>query len=178
VTELFDRRGRDRRLVMTLPAPIVELLRNVITELAEVVEQPDGEVGQRLFPRAYLDPTEETAEREWQSAVHDDLVTTRLQAINTLVADLDGGRRKRGDAVEILLDEAAETRWLTVLNDARLALGTALGVTEDEPLEFAPDDPRANVADLYALLSALQDELVAAILAVLPATGTDDEPRI
>ena len=37
-------------------------------------------VTQRLFPRAYLDPTEEEAESQWQELVHDDLVEARLDA--------------------------------------------------------------------------------------------------
>ena len=44
--------------------------------------------------------------------------------------------------LEIVLDEAAEAQWLGVFNDARLALGTALDITEDTELDdFDADDP-------------------------------------
>ena len=169
------RRRRDGRVVITLPAPVAQLLAQVVNELGDVFASPPaGEVMNRLFPRAYLDPTEEQAEQQWQSLVHDDLVRARLAAVSAMVADLDTASPTTRDRVEIVLDRDAETRWLTVLNDARLTLGTALGVTEDEPLEFPDDDPRAAGADVYALLSALQGELVEVLLDDLPETGTDD----
>jgi len=171
----FKRRKRDGRVVVTLPAAAVQLVRQIVGELGDVIASPPpGEVANRLFPRAYLDPTEEQAEQQWQSLVHDDLVRARLAAVSAMVADLDTASPTTRDRVEIVLDRDAETRWLTVLNDARLTLGTALGVTEDEPLEFPDDDPRAAGADVYALLSALQGELVEVLLDDLPETGTDD----
>jgi uncharacterized protein DUF2017 len=169
------RRRRDGRVVVTLPAPVAQLLAQVVNELGEVfASPPPGEVTNRLFPRAYLDPTEENAEQEFQSLVHDDLVRTRLDAVAAVVADLEGATPTSSDRVEIVLDDDAEDRWLTVLNDARLTLGTVLGVTEDEPLDFPADDSRAAGADMYALLSALQGELVEVVLDELPETGTDD----
>ena len=169
------RRRRDGRVVITLPAPVAQLLGRVVAELGEVFTSPPaGEVTDRLFPRAYLDPTEEHAEQEFQSLVHGDLVRTRLDAVAAMVADLEAARPVGADRIEIVLDDEAEHRWLTVLNDARLTLGTVLGVTEDQPLEFPDDDPRAAGADMYGLLSALQGELVEVVLAQLPETGTDD----
>jgi uncharacterized protein DUF2017 len=169
------RRKRDGRVVVTLPGPVAQLLGQVIAELGDVFTSPPaGEVTNRLFPRAYLDPTEEHAEQDFQSLVHDDLVRTRLDAVAAMVADLEAATPAGSDRVEIVLDDEAEHRWLTVLNDARLTLGTVLGVTEDEPLEFPDDDPRAAGADMYALLSALQGELVEVVLEQLPETGTDD----
>ncbi len=169
------RRKRDGRVVVTLPAPVAQLLGQVIAELGEVFTSPPaGEVTNRLFPRAYLDPTEEDSEQEFQSLVHDDLVRARLDAVAAVVANLESAKPAGSDRVETVLDDEAEHAWLTVLNDARLTLGTVLGVTEDEPLVFADDDPRAAGADMYALLSALQGELVEVLLAQLPETGTDD----
>ncbi len=169
------RRRRDGRVVVTLPAPVAQLLGQVVAELGEVFASPPaGDVMNRLFPRAYLDPTEENAEQEFQSVVHDDLVRSRVDAVAAMVADLEAATPASSDRVEIVLDNEAEHRWLTVLNDARLTLGTVLGVTEDEPLDFPDDDPRAAGADMYALLSALQGELVEVLLDDLPETGTDD----
>ena len=40
-------------------------------ELREVFDGPlDDPAGKRLFPAAYLDPTEEAAETEWKAMVH------------------------------------------------------------------------------------------------------------
>ncbi|HWW44396.1 MAG TPA: hypothetical protein VN180_04930, partial [Acidimicrobiia bacterium] len=44
----------------------------------------------RLFPRAYLDPTEEQAEQEWQELVHPGLLAGRLDALTRLAATLEG----------------------------------------------------------------------------------------
>ncbi len=171
----MKRRKRDGRLVVTLHSSVVEVLRQVMTQLADVVASPPaGDVTDRLFHRAYLDPTEETAEQEWQSLVHDDLVRTRLDAVAATIADLERGSPVANERIQIVLDEQSEPRWLTVLNDARLMLGTMLGVTEDEPLHLADDDPRATAAEIYALLSELQAALVDVLLDGLPDTDTDD----
>jgi hypothetical protein len=169
------RRRRDGRVVITLPAPVAQLVGQVVAELGDMLTAPpDGAISSRLFPRAYLDPTEEHAEQEFQSLVHGDLVRARLEAVAAMNADLDAARPVGSDRVEIVLDAEGEHRWLTVLNDARLSLGTVLDVSEDEPLEFPDHDPRAAGAEVYALLSALQGELVEVALAQLPETGTDD----
>jgi hypothetical protein len=60
---------------------------------------------------------------------------------------VDGGR--------MLVDDEAIDRWLRVLNDLRLALGTRLGVTEDSEL----DDSQPAV-QVYSWLTAVQDLLV------------------
>jgi len=107
--------------------------------------------------------------------VHDDLQRARMDAVTAVLADIDGAQAASHGNVEIVLDDEGETRWLTVLNDARLALGTALGVTEDEPLEFPSGDPRRPVADVYVLLTMLQGELVEAALALLPEAGSGED---
>ena len=60
-----------------------------------------------------------------------------------------------------------------MLNDARLLIGTALEVTEEEPLDFPDDDPRAPHAYVYTLLTELQAGLVDLVLAAIPEAGTD-----
>jgi hypothetical protein len=173
VTRAFRRR-RDGTVVVTLPGPVVEVVQQVLGEVAGMVAEPAGAVGERLYPRAYLDPTEESAEDTWQSVVHDDLVRARVDAVAAVRSDLGGARPASRGNVEVRLDEDAQARWLTVLNDARLTFGTALGVTEDEELEFPPDDPRAHAHDCYVLLTALQGELVDAVLTGVSEDGVDD----
>ena len=47
------------------------------------------------------------------------------------------------------LTPAQGDAWLAALNDVRLALGTALDVSEDMPDDVDPDDPRAaHLGDL------------------------------
>jgi hypothetical protein len=54
-------------------------------------------------------------------------------------------------------------------------LGTMLDVSEDEPLEFAEDDPRFTYALIYDWLTQLQWQLVECLSAGLGTGGTDDE---
>ena len=56
--------------------------------------------------------------------------------------------------------------WLAALNDVRLALGTALDVTEDMPDDVDPDDPRAAHLGVYHWLTFVQDGLVQARMRV------------
>jgi len=173
VARTFKRR-RDGRLVVTLPAQAVDVLRQITSDLGDLIAAREpGPITDRLFQRAYLDPTEETAEQDWERLVHDDLGRSRAEALETLLADLDRAEASKGERVQITLDLDGEMRWLTALNDARLALGTLLGVTEEEPLEYPDDDPRAAGANLYAFLTALQGELVDVLLGETPAAGND-----
>jgi hypothetical protein len=165
-------RARDGTLTVRLAAEEVDLLRRLAGEMGELLANPDtgDAVLDRLFPRAYLDPTEEDAEAEWQRLVHPDLVAQRLAALEMLAGTLpetSGGDR----TVEARLDAEQESAWLGVLNDARLALGTRLGVTDDDDLdEVSADDPNFVAWNVYGWLTALQGELVRVLLGGLPAT--------
>ena len=91
-------------------------------------------VTKRLFPRAYLDPTEEAPESEWQSLVHGDLVDARRSRRwpSSCAGSHGGGDGRASGTVEVALDDEQPSTWLACLNDARLAFGTALGVTADD----------------------------------------------
>ena len=161
----FERRGDG--VLVSLDPNELELLRNVPTELQGVLSGPaskDDPVYNRLFPSAYLDPTEENAEREWQELVHPELLRERLAALELVIATLDRAVTKRGRAeVELAPDEV--DAWLHVLNDARLALGTRLGISEDpEEGEIDPSDPEAAAHAMYGWLTWLQNELVETLL--------------
>jgi hypothetical protein len=165
-------------LVLTFGADIVDVLTQIARELEQLMaSQLPGPVTDRLFPRAYLDPTEEAAELEWQAYVHDDLSATKLGNVAELLADLERAAPTPDGTRVVTLDEAGEIRWLTVLNDARLMLGTALGITEDAEPEFDDDDPRAGGLVLYAWLGQLQELLVEVLLDEMPEEGTAGEPE-
>lgn len=125
--------------------------------------EPDGTsdpVLERLFPRAYLDPTEEEAESDWQRLVHDDLVSGRRKALASVEGTLAAATIRRGRFELTLNDEQAQD-WLAVLNDARLALGTRLQVTEDLDLSgLDPDDPDTAPYAVYWWLGMLEERLI------------------
>jgi hypothetical protein len=165
VSERFERRGEG--VLVSLETAEVELLRSVPAELQTVLAgaSKDDPVYNRLFPSAYLDPTEENAEQEWQELVHPELLRERLAALELVATTLDRAVTKRGRAeLELAPDEVQA--WLGVLNDARLALGTRLGVTEQaEAEEIDPSSPDAAAHALYAWLTWLQNDLIETLLA-------------
>jgi hypothetical protein len=161
-----DRRGG--RVVLTLHEREVQVLQWVFSDLGRMLS--DGSsvdtVSQRLFPRAYLDPTEEDAEAEWQAVVHDDLVESRLGAMTDVVRSLDAAVPVEGMAggCEVVLDDEQAAHWMGVLNDARLAVGTALDVTAEWDFDAVdPSDPSYELHALYAWMT----ELLGALLGVI-----------
>ena len=166
------KRNRRGELVARLRPEEVQLLRSLPDELRPVVDAPpapdvagEGDtVRQRLFPRAYLDPTEEQAESDWQDAVHPELVRTKLEALSLLTTTLDRATPSRG-RVEVVLSPEESEAWLGVLNDARLALGVALDISEDlDSRTIRPDDPSAAAYGVYGWLTSLQGQLVDALI--------------
>ncbi|NMO88683.1 DUF2017 domain-containing protein [Actinomycetospora sp. TBRC 11914] len=87
-----------------------------------------------------------------------ELIEAKREAIATMLASLPGG----GGRVELTAPQAEA--WLTAVNDVRLALGTALEVSEDMPEQLPPDDPRADHLPVYHWLTWLQDSLVTVLL--------------
>ena len=161
----LDRRGDG--IVVTLDANEVELLRSIPGEVRGALEKPaskDDPVYNRLFPSAYLDPTEESAEQEWQELVHPELLQSRLAALELVNTTLDRAVTKRGRAEVELAPEEVEA-WLGVVNDARLTLGTRLGVTEDADSEaLEPSDPEAAAHAVYGWLTLFENDLVETLL--------------
>lgn len=166
------RRTRQGTVEATFGPDEAGLLARICRELTELIT--GGDAGRppaagddpilaRLFPRAYLDPTEEEAEAEWQRLVHDDLVAGRRAALETVGRTLAHAETSRGRYTMALSQDDADA-WLSVLNDARLALGTRLDVTEDlDPADFKPGDPETAPYAIYWWLGLLQEHLVDAL---------------
>ncbi|MFN8105889.1 MAG: DUF2017 family protein [Acidimicrobiia bacterium] len=64
-----------------------------------------------------------------------------------------------GSADVVHLDPEEVAAWMITVNHARLAIGTACGVSEDMD-DWDPADPRAAQLGVYSLLTALLDHLV------------------
>ena len=125
-----------------------------------VPEHGADPIRDRLFPRAYVDPTEDRAEDDFQPVVHEDLVRAKAEAVAALLADLDATTDCR-DRVTLELDPPAVEQWVGALNDVRLTLGVVLGVTEDDDdRDLPPDDPRAAGLATYHWLTWVQGTLV------------------
>jgi len=159
------RRNRAGGFDVVLEAGEVAVLTRLCEELTTLLsgdkeEGASDPVLERLFPRAYLDPTEEDAEADWQRLVHDDLLDGRRKALASVEGTLAGATAKRSRFELTLSDEQAQD-WLAVLNDARLALGTRLQVTEDMDLSgLDPDDPDTAPYAVYWWLGVLEERLI------------------
>lgn len=182
-------RGADGRLRLRLGASEAATILGLINEMREVLDGPaDDPIMQRLFPRAYLDPTEDQAETMWRALAGPDLLRDRLDRLDRLTSVLEPVAL--GDRTEpIAIDADAEADWLCVLNDTRLTLGTAIGVSDDDDDADDPDhrdsdhrdsgdwdadDPQGPARHLYQALTYFQGELVDLLLGAMPESGADD----
>ncbi len=132
----------------------VVLLRQLVGDVVTLVgadDLPRNPVTERLFPDPSPDPETAAAVRE---LIHDDLREAKVAAARALLESLP-------DDGKVALGTDTAEQWLTALNDVRLALGTALGVTEDV-YDRDADDAEMQV---YQWLSFLQESLVEAVSA-------------
>jgi truncated hemoglobin YjbI len=146
------RRVADGAVHVALDEAERDLLSQVASEVRDFLdESPQDPALRRLFPVAHDDPERE---REYRELTRQQLVSGRERALGVLVETVDN---------QILSPEEADA-WVRALNDARLILGTRLDVTEDYDWDaLGEGTPRAQELALYAYLSWLQEQLVAAL---------------
>jgi hypothetical protein len=116
----------------------------------------------RLFPDAYLDDDESAADfRRFTQSRLVEAKHASAQAVLDMLPD-----KVDEDDFTIALDRTAALQWLGTLNDIRLALGTRLGVEQDDDAfwEMLPDeDPRGTVHQIYQWLGWVEESLVSAL---------------
>jgi hypothetical protein len=162
-------------LTATLDEQEVAVLRNLVAEVRQMLHgraedapadelslltgirtgpttRPDDRVLARLLPDFTTEDPELAAGLR---SLHEPALIEAKDAAAALVLDT---LPAAGGKVE-LTPEQADT-WLAALNDVRLALGTALDVSEDMPDELPSDDPRAPHIGVYHWLTFVQDALV------------------
>jgi hypothetical protein len=145
-------RGEGGEVELRLSRDERSLLARVVEELRALLEGDAGDPSlRRLFPPAYDDEDDERAYRDLMGG---ELLDGRRAALELVAETVD---RERLGA------EEADT-WLRALNDLRLVLGTRLDVQQDTFAEEPDyDDPRGQALAVYAYLSWLQEQLVAAL---------------
>jgi hypothetical protein len=152
-------RRRGELIRLRLDPVEVALLTRLFDELDELMNEPPGAddpVQRRLFPAGY--PDDDEAEAEFRSLTELTLRGERSERASRCAAEL---AQHHGD-LEITAE--AGQRWIQVLNDVRLALGTRLEVSEEDGPEIDPDDPLAPQRAIYYWLTAFQDSLVGALM--------------
>jgi hypothetical protein len=175
-------RGARARLVATLDPQEAAVLRGLVEEVLRMLDartdqhprdelaeltgltpgpstKPDDPVLARLLPDFATDDSQLAgALRELHEP---ELIAAKNGAAAVVLETLPS----TGGKVELSLPQA--DAWLAALNDVRLALGTALDVSEDMPDELPPDDPRAEHLGVYHWLTYVQDGLVQSRMALL-----------
>ena len=125
------------------------LLVRLMGELQALLTGPDdNELLRRLFPVAY--PEDEEKEAEYQRLMREELVASRLAAIESVSRTIDPA----GDRARQLLDEGETIAFMQSINAIRLVLGSMLGITDDESADDA-DDAHSPEHNLYDFLSWL-----------------------
>jgi hypothetical protein len=191
VTHGFSRHRRSGAAMATFTAYEADLLRSLAAQLIELLRNeeatpgstdpleemfdfsgptsaPDDPVLARLFPNAY--PDDEEAAADFRRFTEGTLRNGKAAAAGTLIDSLEQAglpsEPEDGLYIDVELDEEAAMSWLRCFTDMRLALATRLGVEEgDEDYweSLPPDDPRAQVHDIYDWLAFLQETLVEAV---------------
>ena len=149
------KRVRGGRFALRITGAERDVLRSLPAQLRQLMTGQDAGANpdlRRLFPTAYPDDPDKAA--EYDAMVRDDLVAVRLAAIDVMERTIDSDR----------LSEEELLAWLSSINDLRLVLGTRLDVQEDlSELDVTAGDPRAESLALYAYLSILEEDAVAAL---------------
>jgi uncharacterized protein DUF2017 len=154
-----------------LSEPEAAAVKRVASDILDELNSAEDPGLRRLFPPAY--EKEPELEEEFRRFTHDDLVGHKRETASAVIESINGGKRKRG-AWTGKLDQETAHAWLTMLNDARLILGTRLDVTEEmEHTPLPESDPRSTDHNIYLYLSSLQWALLEALMMGLPDTGTE-----
>jgi len=126
-----------------------KLLVRLMGELRALLTGPDdNELLRRLFPVAY--PEDEEKEAEYQRLMREELVASRLAAIESVSRTIDPA----GDRARQLLDEGETIAFMQSINAIRLVLGSMLRITDDESADDADsaDSPEHNLYDFLSWL--------------------------
>lgn len=185
----FTYHRRSRRIIGTFAGFEADLLRSLASQMVELLRSesalpyessdpfealfdfsgpttaPEDPVLARLLPNAYRDDDEAAGEfrRFTESALRNRKVENAAAIVDAL--DEAGLPDEPEDdiTIDVELDRAEATAWMTALTDVRLALATRLGVEEDDEdrwIELPEEDPARQVYAIYHWTGFLQDTLV------------------
>jgi Domain of unknown function (DUF2017) len=114
--------------------------------------RPSDRVLARLLPDFTMEDADLAA--GLRSLHEPELIEAKDAAAAEVLETLPSG----GGRIELTAEQADV--WLAALNDVRLALGTALDVSEQTTPDVEPDDPRGAHLGIYQWLTFVQDALV------------------
>lgn len=168
-------------LLRSLAAQLIELLRNEsatqdiasgsledLLDFSGPTREPEDPVLARLFPTAY--PEDDEASAEFRRYTESDLRNGKAAGAATVIDTLEEAglpaEPEDGLFIDVELDPPTALTWMRSFTDMRLAIATRLGIEEgDEELWYSlpDDDSRAQVHDIYDWVGYLQETLVQAL---------------
>jgi hypothetical protein len=142
---------RDRRggYSVHLRAEDRDVLRQLVPQFRELLENPDQPALWRLFPPAYSETGHAELQEEYRRLMQEDLVERHREEFDLLASTADA---------EHLTEEQLHA-WTRALNSVRLVLGTVLDIQEGDE-ERRPGSPEES---LYQWLTYLQGEAIDAL---------------
>lgn len=170
----------ERGLLMSVARQVMDLVQPAEVSpdqdpLAAQLGWVDGDVGisddpavARLLPDAYDDPEDA---RDFRRFTENDLRQSKMQHALTVVEEIE----RSGEKVSVTSTDS----WLRLLNDARIAIGTRIQISENNHEELAglpDDDPRSGLFHVYDWLTFLQESLVRCMDPELYGFSDDDVP--
>jgi hypothetical protein len=154
--EVFERTAEG--YVVNLDREEIDLIVRLVAELRSLMLADDpstAAITRRLFPPAYHLADDAEADSEYQRLMRDELVASRLAAMQQVDQAL---------TAKAPLTEEAMHGLLQSLNAVRLVLGTLLDVSEaHDPEDVRDDDPMVGEHHLYQFLSYLLEVAVQAV---------------
>lgn len=157
MSRTFRRNGK--YVAASFEAFEVELLRRLGEQLQDMLDHRDRDdpVVRRLFPPAVLGDAE--AADEVRELIEADLLSDRLEGLQTLLALLERGQIQRGRLVVDLHDDEP-VLVLSVLNDLRLAIGARIDIEALDRETVTEDDPVAYQLAVMDHLGWWQEQLL------------------
>mgnify|MGYP001165502033 FL=1 len=124
-----------------------DLISIISAEVNSFIQRRGGEAS-RLFPSAYIDQPE--AENEYQTMIHDDLVSAHTSALETLTKSLAKPEVMENDLVEMM----------RALNILRLFLGERLSISEDYEDSPSETDPSYDIWILFQIFGQMLSSII------------------
>ncbi len=181
------RRRRDGTLTATLHPGEIDLLASLVGQLLELLadgepqatgptdplervldlaspDPPSDPVLRRLFPDAYAEESSAADFRRYTERGLRDVKRRNALVVLGALERAEPARRESDERRTVRVDHADAEAWMRSLTDLRLALGTRLGLEQDDDPQWDEGDPRRYVLSVYEWLGWLQDTLVHAVM--------------
>ena len=143
------KRDRQGGYTLHLRADDREVLRQLVPQFQELLDNPDQPVLWRLFPPAYSETAHAEHQEEYRRLMQEDLVARHREEFELLASSADA---------RTLTPQELEA-WSRAVNSIRLVLGTYLDVSEDD--ERRP--PATAEEQVYRWLTYLLGEAIEAL---------------